>query len=192
MQTERQIQIMESALELIAEKGIQGLTIKNLSKKIGVSEPAIYRHYENKSAILIAILNNFKEMSSMMAGMIPSMDGTAFDKICFMFSKVVDLFIESPSYVSVIFSEEVFKSDEMLKSKIVEVLKQNELTVEEIIKIGQQHGEVRDDAGSRYLALIVMGSLRFLVKQWDIMNSDNNLLKEKDELLNSLRLLISK
>jgi len=192
MQTERQTQIMESALELIAEKGIQGLTIKNLSKKIGVSEPAIYRHYENKSAILIAILNNFKEMSSMMAGMIPSMDGTAFDKIGFMFSKVVDLFIESPSYVSVIFSEEVFKSDEMLKNKIVEVLKQNELTVEEIIKTGQQHGDVRDDAGSRYLALIVMGSLRFLVKQWDIMNSDNNLLKEKDELLNSLRLLISK
>lgn len=128
----------------------------------------------------------------MMAGMIPSMDSTAFDKIGFMFSKVVDLFIESPSYVSVIFSEEVFKSDEILKNKIVEVLKQNELTVEEIIKTGQQHGEVRDDAGSRYLALIVMGSLRFLVKQWDIMNSDNNLLKEKDELLNSLRLLISK
>ncbi len=192
MQTERQTQIMESALELIAEKGIQGLTIKNLSKKIGVSEPAIYRHFENKSAILIAILNNFKEMSSMMAGMIPSMDGTAFDKINFMFSKVVDLFMESPSYVSVIFSEEVFKSDEMLKNKIVEVLKQNELTVEEIIRTGQQHGDVRDDAGSRYLALIVMGSLRFLVKQWDIMNSNNDLLKEKDDLLNSLRLLISK
>ncbi len=192
MQTERQTQIMESALELIAEKGIQGLTIKNLAKKIGVSEPAIYRHYENKSAILIAILNNFKEMSSMMAGMIPSMEGTAFDKIGFMFSKVVDLFMESPSYISVIFSEEVFKNDKVLKNKIVEVLKQNELTVEEIIRAGQQQGDVRGDADSRYLALIVMGSLRFLVKQWDIMNSDNNLLKEKDDLLNSLKLLISK
>ena len=43
---------MESALGLIAEKGIQGLTIKNLSKKIGISEPAIYRHFDSKSSIL--------------------------------------------------------------------------------------------------------------------------------------------
>jgi len=192
MQTERQTQIMESALELIAEKGIQGLTIKNLSKKIGVSEPAIYRHFENKSAILVAILNNFKEMSSAMAGMIPAMEGTAFDKIGFMFSKVVELFMESPSYISVIFSEEVFKSDDVLKQKIVEVLKQNELTVEKIISNGQQNGNVRTDANSKYLALIVMGSLRFLIKQWDIMGSGKNLLKEKNDLLNSLKLLISK
>ena len=192
MQTERQTQIMESALELIAEKGIQGLTIKNLSKKIGVTEPAIYRHYENKTAILIAILNNFKEMSSAMAGMIPTMEGTAFDKIGFMFSKVVELFMESPSYISVIFSEEVFKNDDVLKNKIIEVLKQNELTVEKIIRTGQENGDVRTDANSSYLALIVMGSLRFLIKQWDIMGSNKNLLNEKNELLNSLKLLISK
>ena len=105
MQTERQTQIIESALELIAEKGIQGLTIKNLSKKIGVTEPAIYRHFENKSSILLTILNNFKQMASMMSGMIPTLEGTAFDKIEFMFSKIIQLFIESPSYISVIFSE---------------------------------------------------------------------------------------
>ena len=182
---------MESALELIAERGIQGLTIKNLSKEIGISEPAIYRHFENKTAILIAILNNFKEMAAAMAGMIPTMEGTAFDKIGFMFSKVVELFMESPSYISVIFSEEVFKNDDVLKNKIIEVLKQNELTVEKIIRTGQENGDVRTDANSRYLALIVMGSLRFLIKQWDIMGSNKNLLNEKNELLNSLKLLIS-
>ncbi|MBT4968054.1 MAG: TetR/AcrR family transcriptional regulator [Bacteroidetes bacterium] len=56
MQTDRQKEIVEVALELITEKGIQGLTIKNLSKKIGISEPAIYRHFDNKIQILISIL----------------------------------------------------------------------------------------------------------------------------------------
>ncbi|MCB0284871.1 MAG: TetR family transcriptional regulator, partial [Calditrichaeota bacterium] len=36
--SERQQQIINAAIELIAEKGIQQLTIKNLSKKIGVVE----------------------------------------------------------------------------------------------------------------------------------------------------------
>jgi len=192
MQTERQIQIIESALELIAEKGIQGLTIKNLSKKIGITEPAIYRHFENKSSILLTILNNFKQMASIMSGIIPTLEGTVFDKIEFMFSKIIQLFIESPSYVSVIFSEEIFKNDDKLKSKIIEVLDQNEQTIEGIIHVGQENGEVRTDIDSNNLALIVMGSLRFLVKQWDIKGKNQNLKTEGDQLLNSLKLIISK
>ncbi len=59
--TDRQQEIINVSLELIAESGIQGLTIKNLAKKIGFSESAIYRHYENKIQILLAILDFFKQ-----------------------------------------------------------------------------------------------------------------------------------
>jgi AcrR family transcriptional regulator len=192
MQTERQTQIMESALELIAEKGIQGLTIKNLSKKIGISEPAIYRHFENKSSILLTILDNFKQMAAMLSAIIPTVGETAFDKISFIFSKITQLFIESPSYVSVIFSEEIFKNDLQLKNKITEVLDQNEQTIENIIITGQENGDIRTDISSKNLALIVMGSLRFLVKQWDIKERRKNLKQEGDQLLNSLKLIIKK
>ena len=59
--TERQQEIINVSLELIAESGIQSLTIKNLAKKIGFAESAIYRHYENKIQILLAILDFFKQ-----------------------------------------------------------------------------------------------------------------------------------
>ena len=56
MQTDRQKEIISVSLDLISEKGIQGLTIKNLAQRIGITEPAIYRHYENKIHILLASL----------------------------------------------------------------------------------------------------------------------------------------
>jgi len=59
--TERQQEIINASLELIAESGIQSLTIKNLAKKIGFAESALYRHYENKVQILLAILDYFKQ-----------------------------------------------------------------------------------------------------------------------------------
>ena len=90
MQTERQIQIVKSSIELIASKGIQGFTIKNLAKVIGISEPAIYRHFENKIEILITILNNFKEMSEMMSEMVVNSNDTANEKIEFMFHKIIN------------------------------------------------------------------------------------------------------
>jgi len=52
MLTDRQIEIINKSIDIIATKGIQGLTIKNLSKEIGISEPAIYRHFESKTDIL--------------------------------------------------------------------------------------------------------------------------------------------
>ena len=43
MLSERQEQIIEESIKLIDNKGIQGFTIKNLSKEIGISEPGIYK-----------------------------------------------------------------------------------------------------------------------------------------------------
>ena len=66
MLTDRQQEIIDTSLEIISTIGIQGLTIKNLSKRIGISEPAIYRHYENKISILLAILDYFKSSGEQM------------------------------------------------------------------------------------------------------------------------------
>jgi len=81
MLSERQHQIIEESINIIDEKGIQGLTIKNLSKAIGISEPGIYRHFESKTEILLSILNNFKEMAEMLSGMMNDFEGTAIEKI---------------------------------------------------------------------------------------------------------------
>ncbi len=41
--TKRQKEIIQVSIELISEKSIQGLTIKNLAEKLSITEGAIYR-----------------------------------------------------------------------------------------------------------------------------------------------------
>ena len=168
MLSERQQQIVEESVKLINEKGIQGLTIKNLSKRIGISEPGIYRHFESKTAILVAILSTFEDMADMLNMMMQQSDEHTIDKIAFIFHKMTDIFTETPSLVSVIFSEEIFKNEEILKEKITGILNKNENTIEGIIKSGQDKGEIRNDIYFQDIALIFMGSLRLLVKRWDM------------------------
>ncbi len=191
MQTERQTQIIEASIEIISQKGIQGLTIKNLSKKIGISEPAIYRHFDSKTEILLTILNNFKEMGTFFGGLMSTNNGTALEKIEFMFFRIIEVFTETPSLISVIFSEEIFKNEEILKKKIVEIMDMNESIIEKIITQGQEKGEVRTDVDCKNLALIVMGSLRFRVKQWDLKDYSGDLKKEGGYLVDSLKLILS-
>ena len=47
------------------DKGVKGLTTKNLAIEIGFSESALYRHFKNKEDIIVLLLdhlyNNIKE-----------------------------------------------------------------------------------------------------------------------------------
>lgn len=190
MFTQRQIEIIDKSIDIIAKKGIQGLTIKNLSKEIGISEPAIYRHFASKTDILLAILANFHEMSSFMNETIREIDDTAIGKIEFMFSKVVEIFSKEPAQISVIFSEELFKNETVLKEKIVEIMDSKENVIEEIILEGQNKKEIRTDIDNKILAIIVIGALRFMVKRWDLRNQSKNLLKDGGELIDGLKTIL--
>jgi len=190
MYTERQQEIINKSIEIIATKGIQGLTIKNLSKEIGVSEPAIYRHFENKTDILLSILDNFQEMSSFMNDTIKDIDDTAIGKIEFTFNKIIDIFTQMPAQISVVFSEELFKNDFVLQKKIVEIMDTKERAIEDIISEGQNNGEIRLDIDNKTLALIVIGALRFRVKQWDLRNQHTNLKAEGKKLIEGLKIIL--
>jgi AcrR family transcriptional regulator len=189
--SERQTEIIDKSISIIGTKGIQGLTIKNLSKEIGISEPAIYRHFESKTAILITILDNFKEMASFMGATMKDNNGAAMEKIEFMFSQIIEVFSVTPCFISVIFSEEVFKNDKILKEKVIEIMDQNEQTIETIIKQGQDKGEIRTDIDNNTLALMIMGTLRFRVKQWDLKNYHGDMKNEGARLIANLKLILA-
>ncbi|HRA60412.1 MAG TPA: TetR/AcrR family transcriptional regulator [Bacteroidia bacterium] len=191
-QTDRQAEIILVALELINTKGIQGLTIKNISKEIGISEPAIYRHFASKSDILLGVLGNFKEMAIMLSEIVENYNAEATEKLDFLFSRMLDLFTQTPSMVSVIFSEEIFKNNEILKSRIIEIVALHALTIEKIISKGQSENNIRTDIDAKNLALIAMGSFRLLIKKWDLNNHNFNLLEEGQNLLEILNKILSK
>ncbi len=190
MLSERQEEIIDKSICLIAERGIQGFTIKNLSKAIGISEPAIYRHFKSKTDILITILENFNQMANMLSAMMSGNKMGAIDKITFMFNQMVGMFTENPAIVSVIFSEEIFKNEEVLKNKIVEILNKNEETIEQILKAGQDNKEIRTDISEKTLALMVMGSLRLLVKRWDLNDYKSNLKTDGKDVILGLKKIL--
>ncbi len=190
MFSERQQQIIEHAIKIIDDKGIQGLTIKNMSKSVGISEPAIYRHFESKTDIILAILNTLEDAADLFSQIMMNRQGKAIEKIGLIFQKMVAMFTENPSLVSVIFAEEIFKNEAVLKTKILKVLDKNEETLEHILKTGQEEGNVRTDINNKVLALIIMGSLRLLVKRWYMGNYVFALNTEVDHLLETIRTLI--
>jgi len=57
----RQQQIIKATLEIISEKGVNGLTTAELAKRVGFSEAALFRHFPSKIEILKAAMINVNE-----------------------------------------------------------------------------------------------------------------------------------
>ncbi len=186
MQTERQREIIEAAIHLIHHKGIQGLTIKNLAQAIGVTEPAVYRHFENKIQILIAILEVFRGNTANIFEQEQFRQVSALEKITHLFSEHFSTFTANPALASVVFSEEIFKNEPLLLDKIMSVMSGNMAILRDIIQEGQANEEIRNDVPAEHLSWMLMGTLRLYIKNWQLQQHTMNLKSEGKKLIHSL------
>ncbi len=181
--SERQIEILNASLELIADNGIQSLTIKNLSKKIGIVESAIYRHYESKTQILIAILDSINANDELN---VTSADDSIVSKLATRMNQHFSHFMEKPVLVSVVFSEDLFQNEPLLVEKTRYKIEKSIFDLAQLISMGQSKGEIRDSVDPEIASLMVNGSVRMLVKQWKMSNYSFDLVSKGNLLIETL------
>ncbi|MFW5643552.1 MAG: TetR/AcrR family transcriptional regulator [Alkalispirochaeta sp.] len=184
--TDRQQEIIDAAIAIIAEDGIQRLTTKELSRRIGISEPALYRHFENKLAILVAILEHFAEWSARTLQSIIESDRRPDEKIRELFRQHTVRFMESPATSGVLFAEEIFKDPQELSDAVMRTIGVAEGYVRQILEEGITAGVFRSDVPLEHLALTTMGSLRLLVTRWRLGRYRFNLHDEGMHLADSM------
>jgi AcrR family transcriptional regulator len=49
--------ILSEARDLFVERGLEGFSMRALGDRVGISAPAIYRHFEDKDALLATLIN---------------------------------------------------------------------------------------------------------------------------------------
>src|SRR6516225_2352353 len=59
--SDRQAALVREAARLFADRGFSGVSLEDLGAAVGVSGPAVYRHFANKQALLGAILIGVSE-----------------------------------------------------------------------------------------------------------------------------------
>jgi TetR/AcrR family fatty acid metabolism transcriptional regulator len=57
----RRAQILDAATKVFAEKGFHRATIKEIARVAGVADGTIYTYFENKTAVLVGLLNRLNE-----------------------------------------------------------------------------------------------------------------------------------
>jgi len=188
--TQRQEEIIDKAIRLIDQKGIQGLTIKNLAKETGVTEGAIYRHFENKKQIICSILDMFREKMKAFQASTRSAEKSTYEKIQGTLNNLGKFFEANPAIVSVIFAEEIFQNDNELSEKVAELIKENQEFMLALIQEGKANGELRRDLDDQMMVSSILGSFRLIVKMWKMEKFSVSLENSLENLMDYLKATI--
>lgn len=188
--SDRQKEIINVSIELIAQEGIQALTIKNISNRMGFTEPAIYRHFKDKMDICLHILDLFEESTKSLIDNISKKEISRIDKIKMLFLEKCDNFSDNPALASVIFSEEIFRNEKLLAKRVESIMKMNGAFISKLIKEAQIKKEINSNIPTEHFAMIILGSLRLIVTKWRLSEFSFDLKKESKALWTSLEKMI--
>jgi len=64
----RRIQILDAAAQVFAERGFHLTTIKDIAREAGIADGTLYTYFENKTALLLGILERMRESLEVSAG----------------------------------------------------------------------------------------------------------------------------
>ena len=190
MLTPRQREIVDQAMTIVVEQGTHKLTIRNVAQAIGVSEPAVYRHFSSKHELLVALLETLQQA---ILPVFTSLESSLSNLSIFTKTFLTGLFsqIESnPAYALFVFTEEAFHADADLRPLLSRMLGEMIEKLTRIIEKLQKSHACRDDVQAKEIALLVLGAIRLHVTQWHLSEKDT-LSARIPPLTETLSLLLS-
>lgn len=183
--TPRQAEIVDAALKLIAEQGIQHLTIRNLSTAIGVTEAALYRHFPGKTEIIQAVVSRFEED----VDDIGELRGWAAIEAALV--RRTELVLAKPDLARVVFAEELFKDSPETEQILHGMMQRHYKIMEQHFQEAVEDGVIRADIPMDTLFRLILGPLRLLIKQWGLSGGSFDLRAKRDEMLSLMKELFA-
>lgn len=188
--TTRQSEIIDAAGKILTTSGVSGLTIKNLAKEMQFSESAIYRHFESKEDIILAMLEFLaKNMDERLTNCL-AVETESELKFNAIFKDQFKFFSKNPNYVVAVFSDGLLESSEKINATISKIMQVKMKHLKPVIAEGQKNGDFTNEISVDDLVHIVMGTFRLQMYKWRVSNFQFDINRNGDKLLNSILTLI--
>ena len=178
---ERQKIIIDEAINIIHEGGYESLSIRELAARVKISEPAIYRHFLNKEDIVLGILSRMGEFDQLLEEYINE-GNNAVEKLKRFIHFHFDFLQKEKEMTSVLFSEDIFNQSELLKQKMLRIIKYRKSLLTNIIQLGKTENEIKE-IETNDIVTMILGFIRLTVLEWRLGGFKFNLAEKGEQVV---------
>lgn len=182
-------QIIEAAVEVIAENGYHASRIANIASRAGVADGTIYLYFANKEDLLISVFKEkmgaFIQNVNKNISKVNNASEQLYTLIECHFSQ-----LEKDQNLAIVTQLELRQSKKELRSEINNVLKSYLNVIDSIVNQGIESNSFRQDISPKLIRQMIFGTLDEIVTSWVRKSQSNSLISQVDDvhklLLNAL------
>lgn len=184
---DRKDSLILTAIEVLDEFGIQGLSTREIAKRQGVSEATLFRHYNKKSDLILAMLDFDSKYDSDIIASIRIKNLKLRATITYFINTYAEYYENYPAVTAVSQDYNVLVCDPVLAEKV----KNSQFTklrfLQEIILSAQKEGEISNSIDSENLSYLIWGSFMTICLNWRFSKYNFSL---KESVLSTLSMTL--
>lgn len=180
---DRKEQIAEVALHLADTLGPERVSTTAVAQVIGISQPALFKHFPSKGAIWQAVARLIVDRMEDAWKAAAAEEADAMGRLRRLVHSQLSLVQRAPGIPAILFSRELHARDTGLRQVFFELTQRFRDVIEAIVAEGQAAGTVTTASTSRDIATLVQSMIHGTVLRWSLSGKSFDLPTEGVRML---------
>jgi TetR/AcrR family transcriptional regulator len=161
----RRAALVAAALKLAAERSPAAVTTADLAQAVGITQAAVFRHFESKEAIWLAVLDVVQQELLARLHAAASAHEQPLAALRAVFTAHVDFVVEHPGVPRVVFQELQHPEDTPLKARVRALMQGYRALISGLLQQAQAAKLLAPGVDLQAAAVLLLGSVQGLVMQ---------------------------
>lgn len=184
---DRKAQILDTALALAFEGGPARVTTVAIAERLGLTQPAIYRHYRSKADLWTAITDRLGRDVARNLDIVANSDQSALTRLRALVLGQLALVEHTPALPEIMLTRDPTSADAVVRVAMQTRMADFQSTVVQLCATAQSEGALRHDVPAVDIAALVMGVMQSLALRL-VLTHDPALLSRDGPRLLDLQL----
>lgn len=175
----RREQIVAAARELLATTPLERLTTRAIASAVGVSQPALFRHFRSREALLLAVVEATRaDLEGLLTPLLAS--GKAPLDLCDALARQLVQYVDDhPGFPRLLFADMALEAPD-LRVAVHHLVSMQRTLVTELVTTAVRDGAARDDVDPQAAATLFVGMIQGLVLQRELAGGGSPLAARID------------
>ncbi len=167
----RHKKILDASIRLFNEKGYMATTTAEIAKKAKISEPTMYKHFQNKKDLFLACFGSIAEQ--LLSGYRDAYKKNVDNEIGYLKQVTevyVDFVIQNPHKSMFIIHLLSYKDDKEIESVLKAFMEKNIVAVQKVLDAAKNKGKIKNKFNTRLLASMFVNQCFTIVALKEFIN----------------------
>lgn len=162
----RKDSIVITTIDVMNEFGVQALSTKEIARREGITESAIFKHFPKKMDLIVAVLDSYSKYDQDIYTTLKKKKLKPKKAILNYFELYASYYENYPAITSIAPAFDSLRYHPELEDKVSEIIENRTRCIKYFIKKGQCIGEIRKDLDEDTLADIIIGTFNNICLKW--------------------------